>query len=254
MVADSYSRRAVVKTGEILDGRYRIISELGVGSMGSVFLAEHVLIKRRVAIKILRPELVEDADVLDGFMNEARAAGTLGHPNIVECTDMGLTRTNVPYIVLEYIEGVLLTDEIYRVGGLAVRRALKIADRIASALLAAHTAGIVHRDLKSDNVFLTDKDDQMDVVKVLDFGISRLLGGRADHGGNALVMGTPEFMSPEQVTSPETVDHRADIYALGIILYEMLTARRPFSGDDKPIGEPGIVLVRLARSTPWGIR
>jgi tRNA A-37 threonylcarbamoyl transferase component Bud32 len=231
MDADTYSRRSVVKAGDIIEGRYRIINELGIGSMGSVFLAEHVLIKRRVAIKILRPELVEDPDVLDGFMNEARAAGTLGHPNIVECTDMGLTRTNVPYIVLEYIEGVLLTDEIYRVRGLPIRRALKIADRIAAALYAAHNAGIVHRDLKSDNVFLTDKEDMMDVVKVLDFGVSRLLGGR--EAGRDLVVGTPEFMAPEQVTYPEGVDHRADIYSLGVILYEMLTARRPFSGEDQ---------------------
>lgn len=231
MVAD-YSATAVVKPGEIIEGRYRIIETLGVGSMGSVYLAEHVLIKRRVAIKILRPELVEDADVLDGFMNEARAAGTLGHPNIVECTDMGLTRTDVPYIVLEYIEGVLLSDEIHRVGGLPLRRAFKIADRIAAALAAAHNAAIVHRDLKSDNVFLTDKEDTIDVVKVLDFGISRLLGARLDHG-RALVMGTPEFMAPEQVTSPDSVDHRADIYALGVILYHMVTGHRPFTGDDK---------------------
>jgi tRNA A-37 threonylcarbamoyl transferase component Bud32 len=245
MEADSQSRGTVVKAGDIVEGRYRIINELGVGSMGSVFLAEHVLIKRRVAIKILRPELVEDADVLDGFMNEARAAGTLGHPNIVECTDMGLTRTNVPYIVLEYIEGVLLTDEIYRVGGLPIRRALKIADRIAAALLAAHNAGIVHRDLKSDNVFLTDKEDMMDVVKVLDFGISRLLGARLDHGRAALVMGTPEFMAPEQVTSPGSIDHRTDIYALGVILYEMLTARRPFNDAD-----PHALLHRVVHDPP----
>jgi tRNA A-37 threonylcarbamoyl transferase component Bud32 len=245
MEADSHGRGAVVKAGDIVEGRYRIINELGGGSMGSVFLAEHVLIKRRVAIKILRPELVEDADVLDGFMNEARAAGTLGHPNIVECTDMGLTRTNVPYIVLEYIEGVLLTDEIYRVGGLPVRRALKIADRIAAALLAAHNAGIVHRDLKSDNVFLTDKEDSMDVVKVLDFGISRLLGARLSHGKTPPVMGTPEFMAPEQVTNPGSVDHRTDIYALGVILYEMLTARRPFHDAD-----PHALLHRVVHDLP----
>ena len=160
-------------------------------------------------------------------MNEARAAGTLGHPNIVESTDMGFTPNHVPYIVFEYLEGTLLTDEIYRVGGLPVRRAIRIASQIASALHAAHNAGIVHRDLKSDNVFLTDKDDALDHVKVLDFGISRFL--ETDEAQRNMVMGTPEFMAPEQITDPGSVDHRADIYALGVILYEMLTARRPFS-------------------------
>jgi len=223
----------VVKTGDIVEGRYRIIKTLDEGSMGTVFLAEHVLIKRKVAIKILRSELAADPDVLDRFMNEARAAGTLGHPNIVECTDMGFTRSEVPFIVLEYLEGTLLTDEIYRLGGLPVRRALRIADQIASALYAAHNAGIVHRDLKSDNVFLTDKEDVMDIVKVLDFGISRFLEADDEKTKRGVVMGTPQFMAPEQITNPAAVDNRADIYALGVILYEMLTARRPFADDDQ---------------------
>jgi serine/threonine protein kinase len=200
--------------------------------MGTVFLAEHALIKRRVAIKILHPELATDANVIERFMNEARAAGTLGHPNIVESTDMGFTHNHVPYIVFEFLEGALLTDEIYRVGGLPVRRAVRIASQIASALHAAHNAGIVHRDLKSDNVFLTDKDDAFDHVKVLDFGISRFL--MLDDKQKSMVMGTPEFMAPEQITDPESVDRRADVYALGVILYEMLTARRPFASEDDP--------------------
>ena len=153
------AREVVVKTGDVIEGRYRILKVLGEGGMGTVFLAEHTLIKRRVAIKILHSELATDGDVIERFMNEARAAGTLGHPNIVESTDMGFTGTHVPYIVFEYLEGTLLTDEIYRVGGLPVRRAMKVATQIASALHAAHNAGIVHRDLKSDNIFLTDKDD-----------------------------------------------------------------------------------------------
>jgi serine/threonine-protein kinase len=224
-------REAVVKTGDVVEGRYRVIRTLGAGGMGTVFLAEHALIKRRVAIKILHNDLATDAHVVERFMNEARAAGTLGHPNIVESTDMGFTHDHVPYIVYEYLEGTLLTDEIYRVGGLPVRRAVWIAAQIASALEAAHRAGIIHRDLKSDNIFLTDKEDALDHVKVLDFGVSRFL--EVEEHPN-LVVGTPEFMAPEQITAPDEVDRRTDIYALGVILYEMLTARRPFSVDDDP--------------------
>ena len=227
-----------VKAGDTLEGRYKIIKTVGEGGMGTVFLAEHMLIKRRVAIKILRPELAADAQVVERFMNEARAAGAIGHPHIVESTDMGFTRDEVPFIVFEYLEGTLLTDEIYRVRGMPPRRALRIATQIASALHAAHSANIIHRDLKSDNIFLTDKEEASDHTKVLDFGISRFMeaeAGSDDSSNRALVMGTPEFMAPEQILTPEKVDRRADIYALGVVLYEMLTARRPFDFDEPKI-------------------
>jgi tRNA A-37 threonylcarbamoyl transferase component Bud32 len=226
-----------VKSGDTLEGRYKIIKTVGEGGMGTVYLAEHMLIKRKVAIKILRPELAADSTVVERFMNEARAAGAIGHPHIVESTDMGFTRDEVPFIVFEYLEGTLLTDEIYRVKGMPPRRALRIAGQIASALHAAHAAGIIHRDLKSDNVFLTDKEDASDHVKVLDFGISRFLEAEAgsEDSNRHLVMGTPEFMAPEQILTPEKVDKRADIYALGVVLYEMLTARRPFDFDDQKL-------------------
>jgi serine/threonine-protein kinase len=119
----------LVKVGDVVEGRYRVIKVLGEGGMGTVFLAEHTLIKRRVAIKVLHSELATDANVVERFMNEARAAGTLGHPNIVESTDMGFTHGHIPYIIFEYLEGSLLTDEIYRVGGLPVRRAVWIDNR-----------------------------------------------------------------------------------------------------------------------------
>ncbi len=240
----SSTRESVVKTGDMIEGRYRILKTLGAGGMGTVFLAEHALIKRRVAMKLLHADLATDANVVERFMNEARAAGTLGHPNIVESTDMGFTHDHVPYIVFEYLEGTLLTDEVYRVGGMPVRRAVRIAEQIASALQAAHNANSVHRDLKSDNVFLTDKDDALDHVKVLDFGVSRFLEIE-EHQRN-MIVGTPEFMAPEQITSPETVDKRADIYALGVILYEMLTARRPFSNDE----DPQQLMTRIVQEAP----
>jgi serine/threonine protein kinase len=217
-----------VAIGEVVEGRYKILQLLGVGGMGSVFLAEHWLIKRRVAIKFLHRELITDADMIRRFMNEALAAGTLGHPNIVESTDMGFTRSDIPYIVFEYVDGTSLAEEIRRIGALPVRRALRIAYQIASALEAAHTAGIVHRDLKSENVFLTDREDMLDHVKVLDFGISRFLAASDRTALGDRTMGTPEFMAPEQITSPDSVDKRADIYALGVVLHEMLDGSVPF--------------------------
>jgi tRNA A-37 threonylcarbamoyl transferase component Bud32 len=233
----------LVKTGDVVEGRYRIVRTLGTGSMGTVYLAEHVLLKRRVAIKIVRPEMVKDSSVLEMFMSEARAAGTLGHANIVECTDIGFTAAQVPYLVLEYLDGSVLTDEIYRLGGLPVRRALKIADQIAAALGAAHGAGIVHRDLTSDAVFVLDRAGVRDVVKVIDFGVARCFPA-ADPARPGGVAGTPEFLAPEQLTGG-SVDHRADIYALGVILYEMLTARRPFSDDDR-----GSLVKRVVNERP----
>lgn len=236
-------REAVVNPGDVVEGRYRIIRKLGEGGMGTVFLAEHTLINRRVAMKFLHPELATDAIVVERFMNEARAAGTLGHPNIVESTDMGFIANQVPYIAFEYLEGTLLTAEVYRTAGLPVRRTVRIGLQIASALHAAHNAGIVHRDLKSDNVFLTDKGESLDHVKVLDFGISRFL--MQEDRQKTMVMGTPEFMAPEQILAPENVDQRADIYALGVILYECLSARRPFSSEDARQ-----VLHRIVHDTP----
>ena len=215
---------------EVVGGKYRIVRTLGGGSMGTVYLAEHVLIKRQVAIKILRPD-IGDNFALDAFMSEARAAGTLGHPNIVACTDQGFTGNGAPYIVLEYLEGAVLTDELYRLGGLPLRRALRIAEQIASALRVAHDAGMIHRALTSDNVFLVDKNHSLDGVKVLDFGVARCFEVQGSTRRSA-PLSAPEFMAPEQLTSPDTVDLRADVYALGVILYEILTGVPPYARGD----------------------
>ncbi|NVB84357.1 MAG: serine/threonine protein kinase [Kofleriaceae bacterium] len=228
--------RQTVQIGEVVEGRYRIIRPIAEGGMGTVFLAEHWLIKRRVAIKVLHAELATDAVMIRRFMNEALAAGTLGHPNIVESTDMGFTKSDIPYIVFEYLEGTPLADEVNRLGSLPVARALKIAHQIASALEAAHDADIIHRDLKSDNIFLTDKGEEHDHVKVLDFGISRFLAASDKTGVGGNLLGTPEFMAPEQIMTPEQIDRRADIYALGVVLYEMLAGKVPFGYDTPPNG------------------
>src|SRR3569623_1050271 len=224
------SINTTIRIGDRIDGRYRGIDLIADGGMGTVFLCEHVLIKRRVAVKVLHRDLAHDVLMVQRFLNEASAAGTLGHPNIVESTDMGFTPDQVPFIEFEYLDGHLLTKEVYRVGGLPVRRALRIATQIASALDAAHAAGIVHLDLKSDNVFLVEREGTLDHVKVLDFGIARFLGNDLDR---AEVAGTPEFMAPEQLTSPAAVDERTDVYALGVVLYEMLPARRPFDDENQ---------------------
>ncbi len=245
----------LVKPGEVVEGRYKIIRPLADGGMGTVFLAEHWLIKRRVAMKILHAELVDDPTMVRRFMNEALAAGTLGHPNIVESTDMGFTKGDVPYIVFEYLEGTLLSDEVMRLSKLPVGRAIRIAHQIASALDAAHAASIIHRDLKTDNIFLVHKANAPDHVKVLDFGISRFLAAsdKTALGGNLL--GTPEFMAPEQVLTPDAIDHRADIYALGVVLYEMLTGNVPFAlprrgGDFPSVEEAHALLDRIINDKP----
>jgi len=239
------SRPAEFQSGDIVDGRYRIVRKLADGGMGTVFLAEHMLIKRRVAIKQLHAELASDRTMVQRFLDEAAAAGTLGHPNIVESTDMGFTRDGSAYIVFEYLEGCLLLEEITRLGRLPLRRALHIARQLASALEAAHAAHIAHLDLKSDNVFLTNEGEALDHAKLLDFGISRFM--EADHAitSPGILMGTPEFMAPEQVTEPDRVDCRADIYALGVVLYEMLTGHCPFVHDD-----PRVLLHRIVHDTP----
>lgn len=253
MIASVSSSSAEFQPDDIVEGRYQIIRKLADGGMGTVFLAEHVLIKRRVALKLLHAELAADSTMVERFMNEAAAAGTLGHPHIVESTDMGFTRDGVPYIVFEYLDGCLLTEEVYRRGGLPVRRALEIASQIASALDAAHSAQIAHLDLKSDNVVLLKRPESADHVKVLDFGISRFMATDVDKTQRGILMGTPEYMAPEQVMTPDLVDGRADIYALGVLLYEMLTARRPYLNDDPRIVLHGIVYdppPPLGRSVP----
>ena len=221
--------------GELVDGRYRVVRRLADGGMGTVFLATHVLIQRRVAIKVLHAELATDPAMVERFLQEAAVAATLGHPHIVESIDMGFTRDRVPFIVFEYLEGCLLTEEIRRLGRLPVRRALVIARQIASALDAAHSAHIAHLDLKADNVFLTDRGESLDHAKLLDFGISRFLEAGSEITQPDVLMGTPEYMAPEQVTAPDDVDVRADIHALGVLLYAMLTGRCPFTAGD-PLG------------------
>jgi serine/threonine protein kinase len=222
--------------GKTVDGRYHVMELIGEGGMGKVYLAEHVEIGKRVALKVLHPSYSRMPDLVERFRREARAASKIGHPNIVDVTDSGTTPDGSVYFVMEYLEGLELGSVIERAGGpIDVARALRISSQICRALAAAHAQGIVHRDLKPENVFLITRDGAADVVKVLDFGIAKTTEAEAARERRltspGMAMGTPEYMAPEQAAG-RPADARCDVYALGAIMYEMVTGDPPYSGDN----------------------
>jgi serine/threonine-protein kinase len=216
---------------------FAIMRLLGEGGMSSVYEAEHELIRRKVAVKVLKSELSVDGAQVQRFFNEARATSAIRHPNIVEVIDVGRLADGVPYLVMELLEGESLGQRLERLGSFDIPLALDYAHQAASALVAAHALKIVHRDLKPDNLFLVPDQRLADreLVKVLDFGIAKLRGDLAAPPFDTMVgavLGTPPYMSPEQCRGlPEEIDERTDVYALGIILYEMLCGRPPFVAD-----------------------
>jgi serine/threonine-protein kinase len=218
-------------------GNYRVTELIGEGGMGVVYLAEHPAIGRRAAVKILRSGLTDNAEMTKRFFNEARAANAIRHPGIVEVFDCGTLPSGLSYIVMELLEGENLAARLRRVGMMPIEDARRIAVQTASALAAAHAAGIVHRDLKPDNLYLVpdDRDASAELVKVLDFGIAKLSQAGSNTSSvrtrTGSVMGTPAYMSPEQCRGTREIDHRTDIYALGVILYEMLCGRPPFVSE-----------------------
>jgi serine/threonine-protein kinase len=229
--------------GQTLSGRYRIERIVGEGGMGTVYAVEHMHMRKRLAVKILHPEMSRLPEVVARFEREAMAAAHIDHPNVAAATDFGKLEDGSFFLVLEYVEGKSLRDAI-ALGRLELGRALHIMGQIASALGRAHTIGIVHRDLKPENVMLVQREDDPDFVKVLDFGIAKVPVGELSafemKEGPAqpiltqlgMVYGTPEYMAPEQALG-QPVDRRADLYALGIIAYEMLTGFRPFDHESK---------------------
>jgi eukaryotic-like serine/threonine-protein kinase len=233
-------------------GNYRILSRVGVGGMGMVFLAEHPHIGKKVALKVIHRELAGNKEVVSRFLNEARAVNQIGNEHIVEIHDFGQTDNGEHFFIMEYLEGRTLAMELARSDhGLAVPRALHIGAQIASALTAAHANGIIHRDLKPDNVMLIERLGDRDFVKLLDFGLAKFL---ADTDARKLtaagvVLGTPQYMSPEACESRPGLDHRSDIYSLGILLFQMLTGIVPFSGDSM-----GEVLVKQVIHPPPALR
>ncbi|MBN2192401.1 MAG: serine/threonine protein kinase [Polyangiaceae bacterium] len=221
--------------GQIVAGRYRVHHLLGTGGMGAVYRAEHVHMRKTIALKVLHREMTSVPEVVARFEREAIAASRVEHPNVVAATDFGKLENGAYYLTLEYVEGRSLRDLLDAEGALAPDRAARIAAQVASALGEAHAQGIVHRDLKPDNVMLVERPDSPEHVKVLDFGIAKVAAGSLP-GQPALtkfgsVFGTPEYMSPEQAMGV-AVDHRADLYALGILLYEMLAGTTPFHSDE----------------------
>jgi predicted Ser/Thr protein kinase len=215
--------------GHVVADRYHVVKKLGEGGMGQVYLAEHVKMGRKSAIKVMNPALVHDPDAVARFNREASNASRITHPNVCAIYDFGETPDGLIYLAMEFIEGEPLTELMAREGALALPRAVTIFAQVADALQAAHDLGIVHRDLKPDNIMLTRGRDGADVVKVVDFGIAKAVGGDDTQKvtKTGLVVGTPEFMSPEQL-SGDKLDGRSDIYSLALVLFKMLTGKLPF--------------------------
>jgi len=221
-------------SGDLIAGKYRLERELGRGGMGTVWSALHVTLNQRVAIKLISSEQSRSAEVRQRFGIEAKAAARLRSRHVVQVYDDGETADGTPYIVMEYLEGETLEERLVRQKGMGLPEAVRITSHVGRALARAHAQGIVHRDLKSGNVFLarTEDDELGWVAKVLDFGVAKLLtevtGPSATKTGT--IVGTPLFMSPEQIRGASTVDHRADLYSLGMVFYNMVTGSHAFDG------------------------
>jgi serine/threonine-protein kinase len=222
--------------GHTLDEKYRLEERLGIGGMGTVYRARHLLIDRPVAVKVLNPRFVEDEAARTRFQREARAAGRLQHVNAVTVTDFGQSQDGYVYIVMELLEGRTLRDVLAKEAPLDPARAVALMLQISAAVAAAHEAGIIHRDLKPANIFIVQRAEVPAVVKVLDFGIAKLAIESLEEDEPKMLtqvgamIGTPRYMSPEQCDGAELTP-AADVYSLGVILYEMLTGTVPFSGS-----------------------
>ncbi len=227
---------APVRPGEVLAGKYRVERVLGLGGMGVVVAAMHIQLEERVAIKFLLPEALQNPDTVARFAREARAAVRIKNEHVARVSDVGTLESGAPFMVMEYLEGQDLSDVVKSRGPLPVHEALDYLLQTCEAIAEAHALGIVHRDLKPSNLFLTRGSDGAPLVKVLDFGISKVKPRGASMQEAALtktasVMGSPLYMAPEQMVSTRDVDARADIWALGVVLYQLLAATAPFSGD-----------------------
>ncbi|MBK6812373.1 MAG: protein kinase [Sandaracinaceae bacterium] len=224
------------RIGMVLQDRYRIVRVLGEGGMGTVYEGEHIVIKRRVAIKALHAQFAQNPEIVARFHREALAATSVGHANIVEVTDMGQFPDGSVFMVLEFLEGRDWSDDIEKQGPQPAAKTIRILSQVCDALDAAHAKGIVHRDLKPENIFLITRGDNADFAKVVDFGISKFHDSTdKSMTKTGTAMGTPYYMAPEQAQGKKDVGKSADIYSLGVILFQALTGQFPFDDESYPM-------------------
>src|SRR5438552_3004942 len=232
------------QAGQVLDGKYRLDALLAEGGMGAVYRATHVMLGKTIAIKLIRSAIVASPEIVRRFQREARAATALNHPNIVSVYDLGQTPDGTLYIAMEFIDGPSLKTLIQAGRAIPPMHTIAILRQVASALATAHRHNIIHRDLKPHNIMLATGPDGAEVAKLVDFGIAKTFDESTQLTSTGSALGTPYYMSPEQIEG-RTVDARADLYALGIILYEMLVGEVPFADQSTPA-----VLVKQLKERP----
>ena len=240
--------------GQVLAGKYRIEDKIDEGGMGCVYRATHVLMEKVVAVKVLHPALAADDKIVQRFTREAKAASRISHPHAINVTDFGESDNGVVYLVMEYLRGRTLKDVVRAGGPMTLQRTVEIVRQVAGALETAHHEGVVHRDLKSDNIMLEEAASG-DWAKVLDFGIAKIQQTErsvheTDPGLTApnLIIGTPQYMSPEQCSQSSEIDARSDIYSFGVIVYELLAGHVPFTGDS-----PTAIMMKHIQEPPPSI-
>jgi len=221
------------RVGEVVGGKYRLTRFLASGGMGVVFEAQHTLVRRRFAVKLLRSNLTGRRDILTRFQREAEAAGALESEHVAAAVDFGILADGSPYIVMEYLVGESLESLLRREGRLPIERATDLVLQACRGVQAAHAGGIIHRDLKPQNLFVSRRADGTDLLKVLDFGIAKLAEVERNVAATrtGTILGTPAYMSPEQARGDRSVDQRTDVYALSAILYELLSGEKPHPAD-----------------------